>query len=315
MDSFRDFLQDLSESTDIKFNLVIDDENKFYMGLDSENSEIITFSIQLKHKEAKLYLPKECKNNSVILKYIISKKYNEIFDNREQIIIDILEGKEVNINNIQKSLPFLLKECNIFIVNVDGNKYEALEIIRQLYIEQDVISFIYSDNIIIMGVFDEIEDHARSIRESIISDLYCKCYVGFGNSINNISDIPKAYNEAKKSIILGKAFHIADDIFCYNKMLFENIVFNINSSVKQELMDRFKSKFDDFDTEIITTIEEFVNSGLNISDAARKLYIHRNTLIYRLDKIKKETGFDIREFREVTVFIIAFLVWKERNKK
>lgn len=62
---------------------------------------------------------------------------------------------------------------------------------------------------------------------------------------------------------------------------------------------------------MINTIDEFVKTGLNISESARKLYIHRNTLIYRLDKIKKETGFDIRNFKEATVFITAFLVWRE----
>lgn len=98
-------------------------------------------------------------------------------------------------------------------------------------------------------------------------------------------------------------------------MLFEKIVLNINKEIKDELLLKLKDKFDLFDKEIIDTIDEFVNSGLNISDAARKLYIHRNTLIYRLDKINKETGFDIRNFKEATVFVIAFLIWKEKSSK
>jgi len=69
----------------------------------------------------------------------------------------------------------------------------------------------------------------------------------------------------------------------------------------------------DFDSEMINTIEEFVNCGLNISNAAKKLYVHRNTLIYRLDKIYKETNFDIRNFKDATVFAIAFLIWKENK--
>jgi DNA-binding PucR family transcriptional regulator len=88
-------------------------------------------------------------------------------------------------------------------------------------------------------------------------------------------------------------------------------VYSLDPKFKNEFLDSFKSKFNTFDSEIIFTIEEFVDCGLNISDAAKKLYIHRNTLIYRLDKIKKETGFDIRNFKEATVFIIGFLIWKE----
>lgn len=84
--------------------------------------------------------------------------------------------------------------------------------------------------------------------------------------------------------------------------------------MSKQIFDKFKDKFNSFDNEMIITIEEFINCDLNISDAARKLYIHRNTLIYRLDKINKETGFDIRNFREAAVFIIAFLIWKESYK-
>jgi Regulator of polyketide synthase expression len=199
----------------------------------------------------------------------------------------------------------------LFLVTVDGSKYEALNIIRQLYSEGEVLSLVYGDNIIVLGVFEEINEHARSIRESIVSDLYCKCSVGYGNKILNIRDLKKAFEEAKGCFILGKNFGIKEEIFFYDKMLFEKIVFNISPDVKLELLTKFKEKFNLFDSELINTIEEFINCGLNISDAARRLYVHRNTLIYRLDKITKETGFDIRNFKEATVFIIAFLVWKE----
>jgi DNA-binding PucR family transcriptional regulator len=164
-----------------------------------------------------------------------------------------------------------------------------------------------------MGVFDELNEHARSIRESIVTDLYCKCYVSYGNIIYSVKDIKKSYDEAKECLVLSKNFGIKDEIFYYDKMLFEKIVYNISTKVKNELLSKFKDKFNLFDSELINTIEEFVNCDLNISDAARKLYVHRNTLIYRLDKITKETGFDIRNFKEATVFIIAFLIWKESN--
>jgi DNA-binding PucR family transcriptional regulator len=144
--------------------------------------------------------------------------------------------------------------------------------------------------------------------------LYCKCYVSYGSIIYNVKDIKKAYEESKECITLSRSFGIKEDIFFYDKILFEKIVYNITPPVKQELLVRFKEKFNSFDSELINTIEEFVNCDLNISDAARKLYVHRNTLIYRLDKITKETGFDIRNFKEAAVFIIAFLVWKENNR-
>ncbi|HCW05292.1 MAG TPA: hypothetical protein DGK91_12705 [Clostridium sp.] len=98
-------------------------------------------------------------------------------------------------------------------------------------------------------------------------------------------------------------------------MILEKIVYNISSEMKKELGDSFSDKFTAFDSEVINTIEEFVNSGLNISDASRRLYIHRNTLIYRLDKIYKDTGYDIRNFKQATVFYMAFLIWKENRQE
>jgi sugar diacid utilization regulator len=232
---------------------------------------------------------------------------------REQSLIEILEGKELSGDKIEKNFPFLSKGCTLFLVSVDGSRYEALNIIRQLYTESEAVSMLYKDSIVVLGVFDEIDEHAKSIRESIVSDLYCKCYVSYGSLNYNVRDMKKAYEEAKECFILSKNFGIKEEIFYYDKILFEKIVYNINPKVKAELLNKFRDKFNMFDSELINTIEEFVNCGLNISDAARKLYVHRNTLIYRLDKITKETSFDIRNFKEATVFIIAFLVWKENR--
>lgn len=315
MYSFRNFLQDLSVNTNIKFRLVDDEKNEIFSGYDlKEVNEIITINVSLSKTQAYLSIPKAYEVCLPLLKYTIENKYIELFSIRQQLLNDILDGKEVSLDKVEKNFSFLSKGCTLFFVSVDGSRYEALSIIRELYSEQDIVSIIYGDNIVVIGMFEETIEHARSIRESIISDLYCRCYVSFSDLAYDTKSLKKSYEDSKECMMLRKKFDIKDEIFSYNKMLFEKVVYNINPSVKQELMVSFKDKFNVFDSEMITTIEEFINSGLNISDAARKLYIHRNTLIYRLDKINKETGFDIRNFKEATVFIIAFLVWKEMGK-
>lgn len=314
MYSFQSFLKDLNSNTGINFNLKLEGGDVLYSAIEGEaSSDITSIFVTLGNSNVILEVPKKYENCTSLLKYTIENKYREIFSMREQSLIEILEGKEVSSDKIEKNFPFLSKGCMLFLINVDGSRYEALNIIRQLYTEEEAVSFVYDDRIIVMGTFDEVNEHARSIRESIVSDLYCKCCVGYGSIIYSIKDIKKAYEEAKECLILSKNFGIKEEIFYYDKMLFEKIVYNISTDVKNELLNRFKGKFNMFDSELVNTIEEFVNCGLNISDAARKLYVHRNTLIYRLDKITKETGFDIRNFKEATVFIIAFLVWKESN--
>jgi DNA-binding PucR family transcriptional regulator len=312
MYNFQSFLQDLDSNTGIRFNLKLEDGELMHSGI-TANSDNVSAAITLGSSRAILELPKEYSNCTSLLRYTIENKYKEIFSMREQSLIDILEGKELSADKLERNFPFLAKGCTLFLVSVDGSRYEALNIVRQSYTEAEAVSMLYDDSIIVLGAFDETEEHARSIRESIVSDLYCRCYVSYGSIIYNVKDIMKAYEEAKQCLILSKNFGIKEEIFYYDKILFEKIVYNINPEVKLELLNRFRDKFNLFDSEIINTIEEFVNCGLNISDAARKLYVHRNTLIYRLDKITKETGFDIRNFKEATVFIIAFLVWKENN--
>ena len=314
MYNFRTFLQDLSHSTNIKFNLVSEDGSLiFESNIDLSNAELFILPVYLGKTKAILSCKKEYEICSSLLKYTIENKYREFFSLREQFLVDMLEGKDVSTDKIEKSIPFLSKGCEVLVVSVEGSRYEALNIIRQLYKEQDVLSSAFGDNIIIIGDFEDIEDHAKSIRDTITSDLYCKSYVSFSNRVFDAVSIKKAYEDAKECMTLGKKFGLKEDVFNYSKMLFEKIVYNISISVKNEILIIFKEKFNLFDSEMITTIDEFVNCGLNISDAARKLYIHRNTLIYRLDKINKETSFDIRNFKEATVFIIAFLVWKENK--
>lgn len=310
MNSFRDFLEDLCLSTGIRFNL-FEDNDELYHGLDDEVSETIKTSIELGEKEFWIYIEKKFKDNIKLINYIIADKYKELYSIREKLMVDLLNGEKVEKDLIEKSLSFLQSGAEMILINVEKSRNEALDIARRLYLGQEVISFIYEEDIVILGLFEDVEEHAKSIKESIISHLYCKCYVSFGTKVYEAKKIIDCYKNIKESMMLGKKFQIKDEVFSYDKTIFEKIIFNIEPSVKKELMSRFKNKFDVFDRETINTIEEFMDCGLNISDASKKLYIHRNTLIYRIEKIKKETGFDIRQFTDATIFRILFFMWKE----
>lgn len=93
------------------------------------------------------------------------------------------------------------------------------------------------------------------------------------------------------------------------------MVDNINDYKKKELINRFYDGFIRLDNEMIKTIEVFFNCGLNLSEGAKELYIHRNTLIYRLDKVEKYTGFDIRDFNQAALFKVIFVLFKEEKSK
>ena len=98
------------------------------------------------------------------------------------------------------------------------------------------------------------------------------------------------------------------------KLILEGIIDSVSEEKKEKIYHIFNEGFSKLDNEMIRTIEVFFRCGLNLSDAAKELYIHRNTLIYRLDKIEKYTAYDIRNFNNAVLFKVVFFIWKEKNK-
>lgn len=315
MKDIMNFLQELSKNTGISFSISTEDgSNIFSSDSFEENRNMIYVSIVLGREKARIHLDNKFKECASLLKYAIEDKYKDIYSETELIISDILAGKDVSDEKVNKSIPFLELGCNLLLVKTTGSIYEAIDIIKEIYKKFHIITMIYDYDIIILGKFDEVEDHAKAIKEAINSNLFCKCSVSYGNNFHNKYEIKRAFHESEQSMMLSKKFSVRKEVLDYNKLLFEKIVYSLDPKLKQEFLDKFEAGFDAFDSEMLLTIDEFVNCGLNTSDAARKLYVHRNTLIYRLDKIKKETGFDIRNFREATVFTISFLIWREKKQ-
>ncbi|MBU5592176.1 helix-turn-helix domain-containing protein [Clostridium sp. MSJ-4] len=312
MYNFQTFLEELSSNSSIPFTLVLEDGKVIYGNRESlaEKVSVETF-IKLGRQKATLIIEKQYEMCTSLLKYYIENKYSELFSIRDQVLSDILKGKAFSKERVERSFPFLLKEFNLLVISVEGSRYEALNIIRHMYTEEEFESIIFQDNIVLIGAFEDIKEHVQSIREAIISNLYCRCYIGYSENRYTLEEICDSYSEAKESLIIGKKFGIKGEIYNYDNMAFEKIVYSISEPLKKKFIKKFSSKFESFDNEMLNTVEEFINSGLNISDAAKNLYIHRNTLIYRLDKIAKDTGYDIRNFKQATIFMIAFLIWKE----
>lgn len=116
-------------------------------------------------------------------------------------------------------------------------------------------------------------------------------------------------------IELAKKYNFSQAIIDDKNLIFEGIVDSVSEEVKKDIFEKFNYGFLQLDNEMIKTIEVFFKCGLNLSEAAKELYIHRNTLIYRLDKIEKYTSYDIREFNNAVIFKIVFFLWKEKKSK
>lgn len=314
MYNFNNYLSELSENSGVPFKIIKNDGTIIFHSTE-EIEKAISRSILFGNEKVNLILDNRFEICTSLLKYSIESKFKEIYDLREQLIIDILEGKAVNMDALYGAFPFLNNKCTLFIISVEKNKYEALNILKESYNDQEFTAIIYKNYIVILGNFDEILDHARGIKELIFSNLYVKPYISYSYLSEGIENLKEIFENSVMCINLGKKYGLKSTIYNSESLLFEKIVYNINDNMKKEIFNKFNDKLIKFDNEMINTIQELMNCGLNISEAAKKLYIHRNTLIYRLDKIQKDTGYDIRDFKQATIFTIAFLIWKENNNE
>lgn len=314
MYNFKDYLSKLSTNSGVDFKLVSEDGIVWFDSIsNAPKSSIIEKEIWLGNTRALIMLNSGFEICASLLKYSIESKYKEIFSMREQLMINMLEGKGVSTEALYSAIPFLSSRCTLFLISVDKSMYDALNIIKESYDNEAVISMIYKDYVVVLGNFEEEQEHATGMREAIVSDLYTKCYISYVSFQGGAEELKKSFNEAAQCIVLGKKYDLKQFVYNNESLTLEKTIYNIKEEVKDELYKKFRDKFSRFDSEMINTVEEFMNCGLNISEAAKKLYIHRNTLIYRLDKISKDTGYDIRDFKQASIFIIAFLIWKERK--
>lgn len=314
MYNFKDYLSKLNVNSGVDFKLISEDGILWFDSIsNAPKSSIIEKEVWLGNTRALIMLNSGFEICASLLKYSIESKYKEIFSMREQLMINMLEGKGVSSEALYSAIPFLSSKCTLFLISVEKNRYDALNIIKESYDNEAVISMIYKDYVVVLGNFEDENEHARGMREAIVSDLFTKCYVSYISFQGGAEELKKSFNEASTCIILGKKYDLKQFVYDSDSLMLEKTIYNVKDEVKDELYKKFRDKFSKFDSEMINTVEEFVNCGLNISEAAKKLYIHRNTLIYRLDKIAKDTGYDIRDFKQASIFIIAFLIWKERR--
>ena len=216
---------------------------------------------------------------------------------------------------MHKELGFLKGDFYIINVYLASNLQEGLELVNECYGNKNIVSILKEDNIVIIGALEDVDDHVNSIKDSIDSNLYVKCYIRY-MKLNNINEIKEAYEINMSKINLAIKYDLDEVIYGERDLLFETLVDSIDEDLKMKMYEDFGLGFSKLDREMIKTIETFFKCGLNISDASKELYVHRNTLIYRLDKIQKCTSYDIRNFNEAVIFKIAFLIWrgKEINK-
>jgi len=209
----------------------------------------------------------------------------------------------------------------IFIIEVLSEKdTNVLEKVRVLSggKNKDFITAVDEKNVIVvkeLGAndgYNEADKFAHGMLEALRSEGVSKLHVAYGTVVNDLKEVSKSYKEAKLALDVGKIFFHEKDVIAYNTLGIGRLIYQLPVPLcKMFISEIFEGKSpDDFDEETLVTINKFFENSLNVSETSRQLYIHRNTLVYRLDKIQKSTGLDLRVFEDAITFKIALMVVK-----
>ena len=210
----------------------------------------------------------------------------------------------------------------IFIIETSHEKDSAaLDNVRNLLgsKSRDFVTAVDEKNIIVVKELSEkdgnkeLEKMAKDMLDLLRSEGGDEqVHIAYGTMVNDIKEVSKSYKEAKLALDVGKIFFSEKDIVAYTTLGIGRLIYQLPLPLcKMFIKEIFEAKSpDDFDEETLTTINKFFENSLNVSETSRQLYIHRNTLVYRLDKLQKSTGLDLRVFEDAITFKIALMVVK-----
>ena len=209
----------------------------------------------------------------------------------------------------------------VLLVRVQANSsVSAFDVVQNLFPDKQkdfVFNVNETDIVLVKEVKPGIESKdleklARSIVDTLGGEFYTKAQVGIGSVIAGIKDLARSFREAQAALEVGKVFDTERLIVSYDNLGIARIIYQLPTTLcEQYLREVFKKgSIESLDHETLFTIQKFFENNLNVSETSRKLFVHRNTLVYRLEKIKKLTGLDLREFDHAIIFKVALMVKK-----
>ena len=237
---------------------------------------------------------------------------NLLLDNL--LLVDIYNrAKKLHIDTEVKRVIFIIETKH----EKDTN---ALDNVRNLLGNRtrDFVTAVDEKNIIVVKELEPNDGHTEL--EKIAENMYTllkedgeeEVLIAYGTVVNDIKEVSKSYKEAKLALDVGKIFFSERSVIAYSALGIGRLIYQLPIPLcKMFIREIFEGKSpDDFDEETLTTINKFFENSLNVSETSRQLYIHRNTLVYRLDKLQKSTGLDLRVFEDAITFKIALMVVK-----
>jgi len=258
----------------------------------------------------------------------IKNLYDEKYDKSsfiKNIILDNILPSDIYIKS--KELHFSTDvERVVFLIKFFGkNDMIPFDMVQNMFPDKNkdyVISVGENDIVLVKEVkigYDmrEVEKIARNVADTFSTEFYTKVNIGIGTAVDSIKDLARSFKEAQVALEVGKVFDTEKNIMSYENLGIGRLIYQLPTTLCEMFLQEVfkKGSLESLDRETLITIQAFFENNLNVSETSRRLFVHRNTLVYRLEKIRKITGLDLREFEHAITFKVAMMVKKYLTAK
>lgn len=257
------------------------------------------------------------------IRNLVKSSYEQV--DRNHFVQNILLGNMLTVDIYSKAKRLHVEESKrvVFVIDTGSKKNDdAMELVKNLsdMKSKDFVTSIDEHSIILVrdvsdmdeeDMEEELEAFAVMLSDNIHMEAMIRVRVGYGNAVTDLAKLPESFQEAKMALEVAKVFYAEKDTISYGKLGIGRLIYQLPMSLcDMFIKEVFGNELPDVleDEEAMSTISKFFENNLNISETARQLYVHRNTLVYRLERIEKSVGLDIRKFDDAMTFRIAVMV-------
>jgi len=242
-----------------------------------------------------------------------------------RILRQELSGTELSSRALEHQIPQDLLRCVMILQLAQAEKATAYAVLGEVapLSDGDVLVEMNRHTVALIkdlnGIegMDELFQFAEAVQETVMEETAQNVMVGIGEPRHTLAQLGESYQEARRAMEVGHVFNPAQSIHMFSRLMLERFLMNVSREEGQYyhnlLFNRKTSKL--FNDEMLQTIDMFFRKDLNLSDTARQLFIHRNTLVYRLDKVQRLTGLDLRHFDDAVTFKILYVLKKCGQEK
>ncbi len=233
-----------------------------------------------------------------------------------------VEGAEFESMAVEHGIALQMNRCVLYFFFQDMEVETAIRLMADAMDgEHDMITEVGHHSVAMLKAvdedanFEELEEYADAFESSFLTETGTTVYIGISDPRTDLAAMPDAFAEARAAINVGRIYHGNKRVFLYRNLLLERFLSDVSpelgASYNARIFNRKTARL--FNDEMIHTIETFFDNSLNLSETARKLYIHRNTLVYRLEKVQHAIGLDLRNFDDAVTFKMMMLLGKGEN--